>query len=84
MREHLLKRQQAFGELCLHCFLLRSPLVNAAATELSLFVADERELILALHELAVINIIELEPQTLDLVLDVTPEDELLTFEFSGE
>ena len=84
MREHLLKRQQAFGELCLHFLLLRSPLVNAAATELSLFVADERELILALHELAVINIVELESQTFDLVFDVTPENRLFAFEIGGE
>src|ERR1035437_3731207 len=76
VRQHHFKRNQSFFELLEQIFLLRAPLVNAAATELAFLVAEEGQLPGARNEFLPVNIVESEGRALNFVFDVAPKDGL--------
>lgn len=82
--EHLLARQEGGFDLRDHLLLVFGPLVEAAAAELALFVADEQEAVGFGNLVAPIDVVEFEPEAFDVVLDVAPEDLLDADPFAGK
>src|SRR5437660_6844707 len=81
VEQHFFEGHQFLIELRQQLLLLRAPLVNAAAPELSLLMAKKSEPIRCRHHFLPENIIELKANSLDIVFDITPENGLDPFQF---
>src|SRR6266498_784932 len=74
--QHLLERNQEHGQLGGQRSLAGPPLVEAAATELPLLVPSIGQLFSGRNEFPKVSVVELEGQSLDVVLDVAPDNPL--------
>src|SRR5581483_5318370 len=82
--QHQLERRQLLGQTLLKRPCLLQPLVEAAAAELSFFVAQKTEPVALGQILLILRIVEAEAGPLDLVLDVTPQNAVNALERFGE
>ena len=81
IHQHLFEWDQPLLQLRQQLLLLRAPLVEAAASILAFLVPQKRNLVRGWHELLPVNVVELEPDALDFVLDVAPQDGLHALQF---
>src|ERR1051325_2489472 len=84
VRQHFLKGEQALFQSPEQISLLLAPLIETAAAELSLLVPHKQQPVGLGDEFAPVNVRELECTTLNVVLDVAPEDGLHALQSARE
>src|SRR5665213_4316139 len=73
-RQHRFKGHEGLRELRHQLRLLGPPLLQAAAAELSFFVAQETQALRLGHKFLPINIVQLETRRFNLVFDISPQN----------
>src|SRR2546425_7327798 len=84
VQEHFLEGHQPLLELRQQLLLLRAPLVDATAPELSLLMPQEPEPIRGRHHFLPENIIELKANPFDVAFYIPPENGQHSFQFPGK
>ena len=79
--QHFFAGNEGLFQLGQQTFLVRLPLVQAAAAELALFMANEPDLVICRHYLLPVNIIQAETGAFNFALDIAPQDGLDALEF---